>query len=105
MSFLKTELYIKAHLKRLEIEGIPAYIARHGDDDAGNLIVKLSTLDGKASMFIREYNLETSERIWVRILEASEAEVDASIQTQCGFDPDLWVLEIEDPKGRHFLEN
>ncbi len=105
MISLKTELYVKAHLKRLEIQGIPAYVIRHGDDDAGELIVKLSTMDGKASMFQREYNAETRERIWVCVLETSEAEVDASIQTQCGFDPDLWVLEIEDAKGRHFLEN
>ena len=102
---VKTELYIKAHVKRLGVAGIPAYVIRHGDDDAGDLIVKLSTLDGKASMFQREYNLDTSERTWVRVLEASETEVDAAIQTQCGFDPDVWVLEIEDRKGRHFLEN
>ena len=105
MKLVRTELYIKAHLKRLEVEGIPAVVIRHGDDDAGDIVVKLSTMDGKASLFQREYNLETSERTWILVLESTEAEIDAKIKTQCGFDPDLWVLEIEDTKGRHFLQN
>ncbi len=104
MIALKTEIYVKAYLKRLEIHGIPAYVSRHGDDDAGDMIVKICTLDGRASLFRREYNLGTGERHWVCVLSSSETEVDGSIKKQCGFDPDLWVLEIEDAKGRHFLD-
>ena len=104
MISLKTEIYVKAYLKRLEIHGIPAYVSRHGDDNAGDLIVKLCTLDGRASLFRREYNLGMGEQHWACVLSSSEAEVDGSITKQCGFDPDLWVLEIEDAKGRHFLD-
>ena len=104
MIALKTEIYVKAYLKRLEIHGIPAYVSRHGDDDAGDLIVKICTLDGRASLFRREYNQGTGERHWTCVLSSIEAEVDRSITKQCGFDPDLWVLEIEDAKGRHFLD-
>ena len=100
---LRTEIFVKAHIKRLEIHGIPAYVSRHGDDDAGDLIVKLCTLDGRASLFRREYNLGTGERHWACVLSSSETEVDGSITKQSGFDPDLWVMEIEDAKGRHFL--
>ena len=104
MIALKTEIFVKAYVKRLEIHGIPAYVSRHGDDDAGDLIVKLSTLDGRASLFRREYDLCTGGRHWACVPTSSEAEVDGSITKQCGFDPDLWVLEIEDAKGRHFLD-
>ena len=104
MIALKTEIFVKSLIKRLDIHGIPAYVLRHGDDDAGDLIVKLCTLDGRASLFRREYDLGTSERHWACVLSSSEAEVDGSITKQCGFDADLWVLEIEDAKGRHFLE-
>lgn len=104
MTALKTEIFVKAYVKRLDINGIPAYVLRHGDDDAGDLIVKLCTLDGRASLFRREYDLGTGERHWACVLSSSEAEVDVSITKQCGFDPDLWVLEIEDAKGRHFLD-
>ena len=104
MIVLKTEIFVKAHIKRLGIHGIPAYVSRHGDDDAGDLIVKLCTLDGWALLFRREYNLSTGERHWACLLSASESEVDGFITKQCGFDPDLWVLEIEDARGRHFLD-
>ena len=104
MIALKTEIFVKSHIKRLEIHGIPAYVVRHGDDNAGDLIVKLCTLDGKASLFCREYDLDTDERHWTCVLNAKETEVDESITKQCGFDTDLWVLEIEDAKGRHFLD-
>ena len=104
MVALKTEIFVKAHLKRLGIHGISAYVIRHGDDDAGDLLVKLCTLDGKASLFHLEYDLETGERHWACVQNAKETEVDESIAKQCGFDPDLWVLEIEDAKGRHYLD-
>ena len=104
MIALKTEIFVKAHIKRLEIHGIPGYVLRHGDDDSGDLIVKLCTLDGQALLFRREYDLDTGVRHWACVLNAKEKEVDESITKQCGFDPDLWVMEIEDAKGRHFLD-
>ena len=34
----------------------------------------------------------------------SRDDVDASIRRQRGFDPDLWVIEVEDRQGRHLLD-
>jgi hypothetical protein len=38
------------------------------------------------------------------LAEGDEAEVDATISRQRGYDPDLWVVEVEDRKGRHLLD-
>ena len=105
MTKLKTEIFVKAYLKCLEIQGISGYVLQHGDDDAGDVLVKVSTFDGKASLLQREYNLETDERDWVRVIDSDEKTVDSVVKNQCKVDPDVWVLEIENPKGRDLLEN
>ena len=46
----------------------------------------------------------TGERAWVTLAEGEEADVDASIAKQRSFDPDLWVIEVEDRQGRHLLD-
>ena len=102
---LKSEFWVKAYLKRLSLEGISGFVVRHGDDDAGELLIKISTLDGNAKLFQREYNLDTGYRIWNCTFSGAEKDADTSIKTQSGFDPDLWILEIEDVQGRHFLDS
>jgi hypothetical protein len=45
----------------------------------------------------------TGTRGWLPLTDGPEAECDAAIVRQRGFDPDLWVLEVEDRAGRHLL--
>ena len=35
--------------------------------------------------------------------DASEPDLDAYAERQARIDPDIWVIEIEDRDGRHFL--
>ena len=100
---LTSEIWIAAYRKRLELAGIPAFVVRRGDASAGAVLVKLATLDGRASIYQRSVVPATGGRIWMTLTEGSEAEVDAAIDRQTGRDPDLWVIEIEDRQGRHLL--
>ena len=104
MIALKTEIWVKAHIKRLSAHGIGAYIVHHGDDTSGDLLIKLNTLDGSAKLFQRIYNFDTDDRDWTSILVGNEEEIDLYINKQRSFDADLWVMEIEDGEGRHFLD-
>lgn len=101
---LTAGLWVAAYLARLRVEGIPAFVVRRGDETAGAVIVKLSTLDGQAVSWQRSVDLMTGARAWVVLAEGAEAGVDASIMRQAGFDPDLWVIEVEDRAGRHLLD-
>jgi hypothetical protein len=108
---LKSELWVKAYLRRCQHEGVAAVLVRRGDADAGAIYIKISRLDGTAKLFgPAPAGLEEAreERRWQPCLErepAPEAEADAYLERQIGFDPDIWIVVVEDRQGRHFLED
>ena len=101
---LTADIWVSAYLARLRVEDIPAFVVKRGDATAGAVLVKLNTLDGRAACYQRTFDLMTGDRRWAVLTEGEEAEVDASIARQQGFDPDLWVIEVEDRSGRHLLD-
>ena len=102
---LTTDIWVSAYLTRLRLSDIPVFVTRKGDPTAGAVLVKLNTLDGRAVAFQRSFDLMTGDRAWVILAEGDEAEVDASLSKQSGFDPDIWVIEVEDRQGRHLLDD
>lgn len=100
---LTAEFWVSAYLARLRVMDIPAFVVARGDATAGAVLVKLNTLDGQARAFTRSFDLMTGDRTWVPLSEGAESEVDLSIAKQRSFDPDLWVIEVEDRLGRHLL--
>ncbi|MEX0351379.1 MAG: DUF1491 family protein [Paracoccaceae bacterium] len=103
MTRLTAEFWVHAYLARLRFQEIPAFVVAHGDDTAGAVLVKLNTLDGQAIAYQRSFDLMSGERKWVELSSGVESEVDDAIQRQRSFDPDLWVIEVEDRDGRHLL--
>lgn len=99
---LSTGFWVRAYLHRLEMAAIPAHLVAKGDEVAGAVLVKSATLDGMARLHARRTGPEG--RQWMMLAEGPEAEVDASIARQRGFDPDLWVIEVEDRAGRTLLD-
>ena len=101
---LTTEFWVGAYRRRLSLHDIPAFVAAKGDVTAGAVLVKLNTLDGQARCFQRSFDLMSGARAWVELSAGEEADVDAAIARQRRFDPDLWVIEVEDREGRHLLD-
>lgn len=107
MAELKTDFWVSALVRRATIAGAFAGVTRKGDPDGGAVLVKVATLDGRARLYAPARAGE-GERIWLDlsagVLGEIEADVDAAIRRRADMDPDLWVIEVEDKKGRHFLE-
>lgn len=101
---LAAGIWVSAYLRRLQLAHVPAYVLRRGDDTAGAVLVKCATLDGRASLWAREWDLDTDLRRWARLNEACEAEIEAEIARHAARDPDLWVIEIENRTGETLLE-
>lgn len=101
---LTAELWVQAYLTRLRLSDIPAFIVARGDDTAGAVLVKQNPLDGQATVYQRSVDIMSGNRMWIELAKGSEAEVDETIARQRKFDPDLWVVEVEDRAGRHLLD-
>ena len=103
MTRLTAEFWVRAYLNRLRLADIPVFVVARGDATAGAIIVKLNTLDGAAAAWQRSYDLD-GNRIWVVLAEGAEPDVDATLRRQRAFDPDLWLIEVEDRNGRTLLD-
>lgn len=101
---LTARFWVDAYLARLRLMDIPAFVVSHGDDTGGAVMIKLNTLDGRARLFHRTFDLVSGERMWDVLAEGEESGVDAALGRQRATDPDLWVIEVEDRQGRHLLD-
>jgi hypothetical protein len=104
VSRLTADLWVSAYLARLRLEAIPAYVIRKGDPTAGTVVVKLATLNGRAEVWQRSFDLMTGERRWVVMSDGPEREIDEMLTRQRARDPDLWIIEVEDARGRSLLD-
>lgn len=104
MARLTSDMWVSAYLARLRLQAIPAFVVQKGDPTAGAVLVKQNPLDGRAAAYQRSFDLMSGERAWVLLAEGDERDVDAALARQRDFDPDLWVIEVEDRAGRHLLD-
>jgi len=101
---LTTEFWVAAYLARLRQAAIPVYIAAKGDPTAGAVAMKCATMDGRATLWRRVFDPLADTRTWVCTMDAPESEIDAALHRERARDPDLWVIEVEDRRGRHLLD-
>lgn len=81
-------------------------VLRKGDPDAGAIFIRTRRPDGTAGLYGPEPGSEDGLRHWRPLFaegEKSEADIDVRLAREVNFDPDIWVIEIEDRQGRHFL--
>ena len=106
MDELKTDFWASALIRRAQIAGAFAGVVRKGDADAGAVLVKVATLDGRARLYAPARDGQ-GDRIWLDLsagpLGFEESAVDAYARKRAESDPDIWLIEIEDRAGRTFL--
>ena len=69
--------------------------------------MKIDHLDGTASLYGPAPQLfveDTSERLFAPILQGvMPLDVEERMAKELRFDSDLWLVEVDDRQGRHFL--
>lgn len=106
---ITSEMWVSAYLRRCQAEFVQAVVVRRGDAAAGAIFISVDLLDGKFSLYgpaPAGLSGSDTDRRWVCCLEgAAVAAQEAFLARQITFDSDLWILEVEDRLGRHFLDD
>ena len=108
---LRSDFFVSALIRRAETAGAVAMLRRRGAAEAGAIFVKLDRLDGHAALFGPAPQSETPptgvDRLFVRLHPSEWIEpmaAEARVKRELTFDPDLWLVEIEDRAGRSFVD-
>ncbi|HLI12154.1 MAG TPA: DUF1491 family protein [Alphaproteobacteria bacterium] len=99
---LATELWVQACIRRAGVDGIAVMVVRKGDPLRGSVLVKLNRFE-QGCVVLAETRDARGGRAWLRGTgpePVAEADADAYIARNRNYDPDLWVIEIEDRQGR-----
>jgi hypothetical protein len=108
---LKSSIWVAAYLRRCQTAGIFGAVRRRGAEEAGAVFVKVALLDGNAMLYVPAPQTvydesRPVERLFVPISKEPlpESSVEERLQKEIRFDPDAWIVEIEDRSGQHFLD-
>lgn len=100
-----------AYLRRCSGEAISAMLRRRGAAEAGAIVIKLDCLDGSAVLFgpapQAEVDDRDSPRSFVRMHKPERIptpDAEARLRREVEFDPDLWIVEVEDRDGRVLID-
>ncbi len=108
---LRSDIWVSAYLRRCASEGAFAVLRRRGAAEAGAIFVRV---DGQGSVCQlygpapqSELRNDGVDRQWTRLHEApsvSGLEAEERLKRELKFDPDIWIVEVENSRGEHFLD-
>jgi hypothetical protein len=105
---VRSDIWVSAYLRRCQAAGAAVFVARRGDRDAGAIYICVNGLDGFVGVYApAPAGLSTAsvDRRWTRRFKdpVSEQEASLYLAREANADPDIWIIEVEDRSGRHFL--
>jgi hypothetical protein len=102
---LKAGIFVRALIRRVQVAGASAFVIRSGAEEAGSIILRVAKLDGSVLVLNQARNAK-GELVWAQPLGGwvTEARAGEWCDKQVKFDPDLWIVEIEDRDGRAFVD-
>ncbi|MFV0281131.1 MAG: DUF1491 family protein [Rhodoblastus sp.] len=106
---LRADIFVAALIRRAQVRDAYAILRRRGAPEAGAIFVRVDRLDGVSALFGPAPQSEVGgdgERAFARMHKdewIDNAAVEDRLRREIEFDPDLWIVDIEDRKGRDFL--
>jgi hypothetical protein len=108
MNRLRSDFWVSAYIRRCDVEGVEAVLRKRGAAEAGAVFVKVDRLDGTACLYgpaPQVFLDDSGDRLFSAVLmDAPPLDVEERMVRELKFDPDLWLVEVDDRTGRHFLD-
>jgi hypothetical protein len=110
---LRSDIWVAAYLRRCGGEGASAVLRRRGAAEAGAIFVKVELRGGRATLYGPAPQTAAAdagrgvERIFARAHQPEwidSMDADKRLEREIAFDPDLWIIEVENTEGRSWLD-
>lgn len=109
---LTSDFFVSAYIRRCGVEGVFAVLRRRGGAEAGAIFIVIDRLDGTGTLYgpasQSTYGDSPSDRAFSRAHKAETLprdEIEKRLEREISFDPDCWIVEVEERQGRHFLDS
>jgi len=103
-------LWVSAFVRRSNGEGAFATVARRGAEEAGAIAIVIDRLDGRIDLYLPapqtafDDEAVTDRMFQLVLAEADRVAVGERLEREKRFDPDLWVVDVEDRAARVLFE-
>ncbi|MEE4236131.1 MAG: DUF1491 family protein [Anderseniella sp.] len=105
---VKTDIWVSAYRRRCELAAMPVVIVRKGAAEAGSIYVIIRA--GSDEVWLMGPPAgpllnEAGDRQFEQRFDGpvSQQKADEYLRRQAEYDPDIWIIEVEDREGRAFL--
>ena len=96
---LPVHILIDATLKSLTERGVFYTILQRGEQSSGTILLKVFDQKNTCKLLTQQRNLD-GELEWMNAMDQdtpAEPDADAYIVRTKARDPDMWIIEVEDP--------
>lgn len=100
---LRSDFWVSAYVRTCHLRGAYAVVRRRGADEAGAIFIKVDLLNGAADLYApapqSEVGENGGERTFEKRVTGDNEAVEKRLARELDFDPDLWIVEVEDRAG------
>ena len=111
MPRITSELWVDVYLRQCRSSGAFTYLAMRGSSAAGAIYIKIIGAGGATDLYgpapqsmLPQDIFEGSGRSFELLVTNDAEAAGVKLQSQQKFDPDIWLIEVEDSKGHHRLD-
>ena len=106
---LTSDFWVSAYVRRRQLSGAYALVRRRGSAEAGAIFIVVDRLDGSNDLYGPALQSEADHergRSFERLAELVDGlKIEERLARETRFDPDLWIVVVEDRQGLVRLED